>query len=162
MAIHKVSREAKFLALYNLIDQDTFTWLNWEGKPQKFKEKSRRIKLFSDVSKTQQPWFGQAEHDEEPKQVPNQPYKRLFKAQWVVYLNTNNQTKATLSVDINNLLDAFDAVLAPTPADPGFMDKRMTLGGLAYHVWSDGRVFKDPGDIDDQGMVVYPISILVP
>lgn len=157
----KATREQIFKALFALVDNDLLTWETWDGKTAKFKTKSRRIKLFSDVSTAQQPWIGQAEHDEEPKQIPNQPYKRLFKAQWVIYLATGSD-KATLSVDINNLLDTLDAALAPTPSDPGFQDKRMTLGGLVYHVYTDGRVFKDPGDIDNQGMIVYPINILVP
>jgi hypothetical protein len=36
------------------------------------------------------------------------------------------------------------------------------LGGLAYHVWVNGKVFKDSGDMDGQGLVLLPISILLP
>ena len=51
--------------------------------------------------------------------------------------------------------------MQPIPSDPGY-PKRLTLGGLVHHCYIDGSVFKDPGDIDAQAMMVIPILMLVP
>lgn len=120
----------------------------------------RRVKLFSDA--TIQPAVYQAEHDEEVAQITNLPYKRAFKASWIVYQNVGKDHSAVPAIENNLILDAIQAALAPKPQDPGFPNKRNTLGGLVHHCYIDGEIFKDPGDIDDQGMMVIPITILVP
>jgi hypothetical protein len=66
------------------------------------------------------------------------------------------------TVENNLIIGGCRKVLAPQPDDPGFLDKRNTLGGLVHHCFISGRIFKDPGDIDDQGMIVIPIKVLVP
>jgi hypothetical protein len=120
----------------------------------------RRVKLFSDASI--QPAIYQAEHEEEVAQITNLPYKRVFKASWIVYQNTGKDHKSVPAVENNLILDAIQVVIEPKPADPGFSSRRNTLGGLVHHCYIDGDVFKDPGDIDDQGMMVIPITMLVP
>jgi hypothetical protein len=32
--------------------------------------------------------------------------------------------------------------------------------GLVSHVWIDGKIMKDPGDIDGDGIAVIPVKIL--
>lgn len=122
----------------------------------------RRVKLFSDVDATQQPAIFQAEHDERVAQAANLPYKQLWKCSWIVYQDIGLDPGAVPAVENNLILDAMFAALAPTPIDPGFDNRRNTLNGLVYSVVVDGDIFKDPGDIDNQGMIVLPISILVP
>ena len=58
-----------------------------------------------------------------------------------------------LDSDINSVLDAIDAALAPSG------EARQTLGGLVSHCRVDGTVMRDPGDLDGDGMVIVPISI---
>jgi hypothetical protein len=60
----------------------------------------------------------------------------------------------------NQIVDAALTALLPTGGDT--LAERFTLGGLAYHVWVNGKVFKDSGDMDGQGLVLVPISILLP
>jgi hypothetical protein len=49
-----------------------------------------------------------------------------------------------------------DAALKPGPAAGG----RQTLGGLVSHCYIDGKIMKDPGDIDGDGVAVIPVKIL--
>ena len=56
---------------------------------------------------------------------------------------------------LDPLLDAVDAALAPN-----IVTRRQTLGGLVSHVWIDGKIMKDPGDIDGDGIAVIPVKIL--
>lgn len=129
--------------------------------PRGFVTRSRRVKLFSDVPADQQPALYQAEHDELTSQQSNMPYKWVLKAEWIVYQATGFDPNAVPATENNLILDALQAALAPPPQDEGY-PKRNTLGGLVHHCYIDGTVFKDPGDIDNQGMLVIPILMLVP
>lgn len=162
-----VSREAVFSALFALTEG-----VQWEPYPGVtpvigLKTRERTVRLFSDVGTPSQPYLAQAEHSEDSQQVSNMPYKRVWDAQWIMYhraadnQSLDNKTR-TPSMFTNQMIDAFEAALAPKPRDPGFLDKRNTLSGLVYHCFIQGRIFKDPGDIDKQGMIVIPIKLLVP
>lgn len=123
---------------------------------------SRRVKLFSDVSADQQPACYQAEWASEEQQVSGMPYKTTLMANWIVYQCVGKDKNALGAVENNLILGGIRQALAPLPTDPGFQDRRNTLNGLVYHCFISGRIFKDPGDIDDQGMLVVPIKLLVP
>ncbi len=122
----------------------------------------RRVKLFSDVDSLQKPFVCQAEHGETIAQKTNMPYRRIFECSWIVYQDSGLNKSVAGAILNNKILDAVQAAFAPRPTDIGFRDKRNTLGGLVYHCFLEGSIFKDPGDIDDQGMMVIPIKILVP
>lgn len=128
----------------------------------RFTTVTRKIALFADVPTSQWPWCGQAEHSIQEGQVTNMPYKTILEANWIVYQNTASTPKVPGAIENNLILKGIRKVLAPRPADIGFPDNRNTLGGLVYHCFISGRVFKDPGDIDGQGMMVVPIKLLVP
>ena len=59
------------------------------------------------------------------------------------------------SSDLNVILDALDATLKPLPSE-----RKQTLGGLVSHCRQEGQKLKDPGDLDNDGLIVYPIKIL--
>lgn len=128
----------------------------------KFITISRRVRLFTDVAANQQPACFQAEWATDEQQVTGMPYKSVLMANWVIYQCIGKDKKALGAVENNLIIGGCRAVLAPSPNDPGFLDKRNTLGGLVHHCFISGRIFKDPGDIDDQGMIVIPIKLLVP
>lgn len=157
------SREEIFEALFTLT-KDVVWNVGTANAPvyERFRTRTRRIALFSDVNDSAQPWLGQSEHSESFNQLSRMPYKRTFKAQWVVYHVNGKQPNSTPTVRNNQILDALQAAIAPAVTDEGYPDERNTLGGLVYHCFIDGEVFKDPGDIDDQGMLVVPITILGP
>lgn len=158
-----VTREQVFGALFALTQS-----VNWnigtEVDPifETFKTRTRRIVLFSDVPDKEQPWIGQAEHGETSAKNTTLPYRRIWKAQWMVYHQAGKQPKALPTVRNNLILDALEQAIAPKPSDPGFLDARNTLSGLVHHCFIEGEVFKDPGDIDNQALIIVPITILVP
>lgn len=151
------TREQVFAALYALT-----TDIVWDDPERTWRERGRRVKLFSDVPSSQQPAIFQAEHLEMSSQVSRMPYKRIWNAQWIIYHSIGTDPAAVPASENNLILDAVELALAPKPSDPGFLDERNTLGGLVYHCHIDGTLFKDPGDIDQQGMIVVPIRLLVP
>lgn len=131
-------------------------------KEHKFITISRRVKLFSDVPSSQQPACFQAEWASEEVQQTNMPYKSTILANWIVYQCVGKDKAALGAVENNLILRGVRDALKPLPSDRGFHDKRNTLNGLVWHCFISGRIFKDPGDIDDQGMLVIPIKLLVP
>jgi hypothetical protein len=129
---------------------------------RKFITISRRIRLFSDVSAQQQPACFQTEWASDEQQVTGMPYKTTLMAAWTVFQCIAKDHNALGTVENNLIIGGCRAALAPLPTDPGFPYKRNTLNGLVHHCFISGRIFKDPGDIDDQGMIVIPIKLLVP
>ncbi len=128
----------------------------------KFKTVTRRVALFNEVPSEQQPWCGQAEHSSQEAQVTGMPYKTTLECNWIVYQCVAKAPKAIGAIENNQILWGIRNVMAPKPTDIGYPDRRNTLGGLVYHCFISGRIFKDPGDIDGQGMMVVPIKLLVP
>lgn len=121
---------------------------------------SRRVVLWDGAP--QQPACYQAEHGDTVAQVTGLPYKTILQAKWIVYQNVAKDPKALGVIENNLILNGCYAALAPKPDDPGFHSKRNTLGGLVHHCFIQGELFKDPGDLDGQGMMVIPIKVLVP
>lgn len=154
-----LDREPIFEALKALAQE-----VNWgtEEAPETFRVVTRRIKLFSDVPAEEQPWLGQAEHNELISQRTNLPYRHILEVSWMVYHKEGEQPDAVPTILNNRILKAVEDALAPKVDDPGFFDKRNTLRGLVHHCFIDGTAFKDPGDIDNQALMMIPIRILVP
>lgn len=73
-----------------------------------------------------------------------------------VFVYTSALGVAVPSSDINTILDALDRAIAPS-----VVERKQTLGGLVSHCRQDGQKLKDPGDLDDDGLIIYPIKILV-
>lgn len=123
---------------------------------------SRRVKHFSDVPSDAQPACFQAEHTSAEEQRTGLPYKTTLEANWIIYQSVGRDRTAIPTIENNLIIGGVRRALAPRPNDPGFLDKRNTLGGLVHHCFISGRIFRDPGDLDDQGMIVVPIKLLVP
>lgn len=161
MAYTPPTREQIYQALWALTAE-----MKWDVvvSPASFNtwvSSDRRVKLFADVPTPQQPFICQAEHGEAIAQKSNLPYRRVFEASWIIY-QASGLNKSTAGAILNNkILDAVQAAMVPKPTDVGF-PQRNTLGGLVYHCYIDGIIFKDPGDIDDQAMMVVPVKMLVP
>lgn len=139
---------------------DLVRWTRADASEHQFKVKSRRVKLFSDASV--QPACYQAEHGTTEQQVTGIPYKTVLEASWIIYQNVARDTNSVPAIENNLIIGGCRAALAPLPTDVGFPDKRNTLGRLVHHCFIQGRIFKDPGDTDGQGMLVIPIKLLVP
>lgn len=130
------------------------------GEPErKFVTISRRVVLFGECPA--QPACYQAEHGDNVAQVTGMPYKTVVEAKWIIYQNVAQDPAALGAVENNLIIAGCYEALAPKPNDPGW-PKRNTLGGLVHHCYIGGQLFKDPGDLDGQGMMVIPIKLLVP
>jgi hypothetical protein len=129
---------------------------------RRFVTVSRRVKLFSEVPSVSQPACFQAEWGQDEEQKTGMPYKTTLAVNWIIYQCMGKDKSAIGAVENNLIIKGVKDALAPKPTDPGFPEKRNTLGGLVHHCFISGRIFKDPGDIDDQGMLVIPIKVLVP
>jgi hypothetical protein len=151
-----VSRETIMTALFKLLQGVTFAPTS-DGATA-FLTTSRKLKLWSDVP--QQPALYMAEHAENlAYQSENLPSKTTIDVDVYVYFKPSptSDDDTAGSIYLNNILDGIDAAIAPD-----VVTNRQTLGGLVSHCRIDGKVLKDPGDIDGQGLAVIPIKILVP
>ena len=144
------NREQVFQALFALGQG-----LTWGSPPSGFVFAARRVKLWDDVPG--QPALCQAEHDEQVEQITGLPPKLTLNASWLIYQNAGADPAATPATINNQILDAIQGAF-PNP-DGGQVQ---TLGGLVAKCWINGRIFKDPGDLDGQGLLIVPIQILVP
>lgn len=150
--------EAVYAALFELT-----AGIRWGDEQQhKFLTRSRRVKLFNEVPAEAQPAIFQAEHDEDEAPRTGGIGKRILGATWFVYWAVGGEPTAVPTITANRIMGGLRRALRPITADPGFHDRRQTLGGLAYTVRIEGKVFKDPGDLDGQGLLVVPIKIIMP
>jgi len=117
---------------------------------------SRRLKLWTDVSEAEKPAIFQYERDDVYSNGKQYLPIVEMNVELYVYTAPGMDSGVTPISILNPLIDAIDAALRPGPASNG----RQTLGGLVSHCYIDGKVMKDPGDIDGDGIAVIPIKIL--
>ncbi len=143
-----MDREAIYAALFALAQ--TISW----GQPaQGFAYTARRVRLFDDLPAA--PALCQAEHDETIARTAGLEPRRTLGAAWMIHHRVADPDAAGACVN-NAILDAIEAALAPDDAS-----LCCTLGGLVAHCWLEGEVFKDPGDLDGQALLIAPIRMLV-
>lgn len=122
---------------------------------------SRRLKLWNAVDPSAQPALFLVQHREGYLQsgVGTLARRYLDMGCWC-YAPTGSET--AVGDDYLDLMEeGIEAVLGPD--DP--QRNELTLGGLCY--WcratrEDGLFVRDPGDIDGQALLVFPIRILIP
>ena len=142
-----MNREDIFEALFDLV-----------ANAAEFKTKKRRLKLWTEVNGSQRPALFVAQRGE--TYIRNSeavPQKVVLKAEIYIYTDAGKDPNVIPATDLNKLVDAVDAALAPSP-----VTGRQTLGGLVSHCWIEGDVMTDPGDLDGDGMAIIPVRILVP
>lgn len=126
--------------------------------PSPFKTVSRKLKLWSEVAFEEQPAMFMTEHNEHPgAQPPGLPPNRVFKYKLFIYQRVEDTELGSLL--LNNLLDAIDGALKTATS---ISTNKITLGNRVYQVWVDGEVTKDPGDLDNQALALYQISVRGP
>lgn len=121
---------------------------------------SRRLKLWTDVPAANRPACFVFEGGEEvyswnESAVP----RRALEIRLFIYLNAKDQSISGAAL-LNDVMDALDVAFALSDAD--LCAGRNTLGGAAYHCRIDGKVLKDPGDIDGDALLIVPIKIILP
>jgi len=121
---------------------------------------SRRLKLWSDVPMASRPACFLYEGGTETYSWEISPNtKRILDVKVFVYLNAKDPNSIGSSL-INDVLDAVDALFVLDGADLAL--GRQTLDGLVHNCRIDGKVLKDPGDIDGDALLVLPIKIILP
>jgi len=150
------TRESVFSALFALVWSDTTgSQLTWGDPPRGFLYGSRRVRLATEQKV--QPSFMQAEHNEVIDQVTNMPYRQIWRATWLAYQSVGMDKSATPSIENNLITDALMSALLPPPWMP-----QQTLSGLVHKVTVKGQILKISGDMEGQGLVAIPVTVLVP
>lgn len=123
-----------------------------------FATTGRRLKLWSGVAPADKPALFMVERAEyythSSEAIPQTV------TLWVdvfIYTDAGNDQSVAPVATLNGLLDALDAALKPDA-----LTGKQTLGGLVSHCWVEGKLLKDSGDLDGNGVAVVPIRILVP
>lgn len=83
---------------------------------------------------------------------------QVIKAEVYIYSNAGANPAIAPITALNNLLDAVQAAFAPD--DP--TQQRFTLGGLVHWCRLEGKIDKEPGDLDGQAIAVAEVLITVP
>lgn len=140
-----MSREVIMTALFNLVAaSSTFTTA------------SRRLKLWTDVAASDKPAIFVAERgDTYTRGSDGRPAIVVYEADIFIYTNAGKDKSIVPAIALNNLIDAVDAALAPSR-----VNGRQSLGGLVSHCWIEGKILKDPGDLDGDVLAIIPVKIL--
>lgn len=127
----------------------------WKTGPE------RRLKLWGDVQPAERPACFIFEGGDEEITFNNQNAvsRTTLNVKLFVYIDAKDPAIIGATA-LNNIMDALQSAFAPAGADMQF--GRNTLGGLAYLCRIIGKPFKDPGDIDGDGILIVPIQIILP
>jgi hypothetical protein len=122
---------------------------------------SRRLKLWDNVAPSDMPALFQFEGAQDDSLYEGDLLlRRTLKARLFIYIDAKDESIVGAS-EINAILDALDTAFAPA----SFADQvtnRQTLGGLVSSARIVGPVLKDPGDLDGIGLIVAPVTIVLP
>src|SRR5215831_5650765 len=118
---------------------------------------SERLKLWGDVDPSLQPAAFLVTHRETDEYRGLGLKRRRLDLQVWCYSRTDDPSTMG-QTDLDNMMQSFESVFLPDK--PGI--NQNTLGGLVYWCRLEGRVFKDPGDIDNQAMMIVPLVVEIP
>jgi len=128
------------------------------GSGNPCKTSSRHFRLWGNTPKPERPalYLKQLKPQLYEANRDGVPPRRTMRVSCFVYTNCA-QDDPTPDKQLNDILDAFDAALAPSP-----LTQTQTLGNLVVNAKINGEVFMDTGDLDGDGLLVVPIDILLP
>lgn len=117
----------------------------------------RRLVLWGDCPTSQRPCafiFQGAKENYNNANSVNQ--RRRIEVKIFIYTDAKPPTTIG-SADQDAIMDALDAAFAPPPGS-AFQQ----LAGTAFWGRIDGDVFRDPGDLDGDGLLIIPFQITLP
>jgi hypothetical protein len=142
-----MNREIIITALFNLVSASA-----------SFATASRRLQLWSSMASSDKPALFLCERgDMYVRGSEAVPEAVTMELEAYLYTDAGNDPNCVPSSLLNSLIDAIDAALVPDR-----LTGLQTLGGLVSHCWIEGKIMKDAGDLDGDGVAVIPIKILVP
>jgi hypothetical protein len=121
---------------------------------------SRKLKLWSDVAPANRPACflfegGLESYAWSEGAVP----KRVIEAKIFAYLNARDHSTVGATL-LDDVMDALDLAFALT--GPDITLGRNTLAGAVYSCRIDGKVLKDPGDLDGDALLIVPVKLILP
>jgi hypothetical protein len=142
-----MNRESIITALFNLV-----------SNAAPFVTASRRLQLWSGMASTDKPAIFLCERSENYTRASEAvPEAVTINVDIYIYTDAGKDQSLVPITTLNNLIDAVDTALAPN-----YLTGLQTLGGLVSHCWIEGKIMKDAGDLDGDGIAIIPIKILVP
>jgi hypothetical protein len=144
------SREQAVMALLTLVTAA----YPWASPP------SRRLRLWSDVPPVDRPacFLFEGGFETHASGAGPEP-KRSLDLKLFVYVDAHDPSIVG-AARLNAVMDALDKAFEPV--GPDIARGRVTLGGAVYRCAIDGKPLKDPGDLDGDGLLVVPITIILP
>ena len=118
---------------------------------------SDRLRLWGDVPTDQQPAAFLVTHREtDDYRGLGLLRRRLDLGIWC-YCRSDSDPGGPM---LDTMMEAFEGAFIGHIDDPS--RNLNTLGGLVYFCHLEGRVFKDPGDIDSQTLLIVPLVVEMP
>ena len=148
------SRADVLAAVVGLVQNMTFTslinnsatWVTCETK----------LRLWGDVKPEEQPAAFIVSHRELDEYRGLGLYRRRLELGIWCYSRSG---EGTGQADLDMMMEAFESAFNTMDNSSSGSN---TLGGLVYWCRIEGRVFKDPGDLDGQTLMIVPIIIEMP
>lgn len=123
-----------------------------------FTTASRRLKLWSSVAATDKPSIFMVERGDMYSRASEAvPETVTLMVDLYIYTDAGQDQTHVPATTLNTLIDAVDDALKPDA-----LTGKQTLANRVAHCWIEGKVMKDAGDLDGQGVAVIPVRILVP
>lgn len=124
---------------------------------------TRRLKHWSDVDPVDQPYLALSNANQGPHQDPD-GLPTIWTFKFTVHLYAyNTDPNATPATQVNNLLDALEAILKPVqfgaPGWPGSVQVMDDTTGRIRKAWISGEVETDEGVLGDQAIAIVPIEV---
>lgn len=150
----QVTREQVSIALFNLLNS-----------AYNFPTSSRRMKIWDDVALINKPALF-LDEEKESHERTNHPTPAVRTMEYMVYIFT--QADPSIGSDatnvpvtqLNNLFDLIDPVEGGVLKPDDILQNRQTLGGLVYDCYIEGQIVKVPGDLDNQGVLIFPVKVI--
>ena len=133
----------------------TLTWRTGPADPVTPTTQAK-LRLWADVSADQQPAAFLVTHLEKDEYRGLGLLRRRLELGVWCYSRTDSSPGAT---QLDTMMEAFEkAFIKPD----NFSTNCNTLGGLVYWLRIEGKIFKDPGDIDSQAFMIVPLVCEMP
>jgi hypothetical protein len=143
-------RESAIAALMNLV-ANAYPWTLGPV---------RRLKLWSDVPAANRPACFLFEGSQETYSWSESALpKRIIEVRLFVYLDAKDPSVVGATL-VNNVMDALDNAFVISGGD--VILGRNTLGGTVYNCRIDGKILKDPGDLDGDALLIVPVKLVLP
>ena len=128
--------------------------VTWQNNPATM----ARLRLWSDVQPSEQPAAFLVTHREVDEYRNLGTLRRRLELLVWCYSRTDDQALIG-ATDLDTMMQAFEATFNVIDQNSTGAN---TLDGLVYWCRIEGRVVKDPGDIDNQALLIVPLVVEMP